>query len=140
MNSTSDITTLAGRILIAVIFLISGFFKVGGYAQIVAYATAVHLPAPGVAIAIAAAVELGCGLAILAGFRTRFAAWLLFLYLIPVTYFFHNFWAVQGQEQQTQMINFLKNVGDHGRVAGAGCEWCWGLFGGREVCEEGLKS
>src|SRR5580704_2747161 len=110
MNSANDLTTLAGRILIAVIFLISGFFKVGGYAQIVAYATVVHLPAPGVAIAIAAAVELGCGLAILAGFRTRFAAWLLFVILLPVTYFFHNFWAVQGQEQQMQMINFLKNV------------------------------
>ncbi len=110
MNSTNDITTLAGRILISVMFLISGFFKVGGYAQMVGYATAVHLPMPGVAIALAAAVELGCGLAILAGFKTRFAAWLLFLYLIPVTYFFHNFWAVQGQEQQVQMINFLKNV------------------------------
>lgn len=110
MNSANDITTLAGRILIAVIFLISGFFKVGGYAQIVAYATAVHLPAPGVAIAAAAAVELAGGLAILVGFKTRFAAWLLFLYLIPVTYVFHNFWAVQGQEQQMQMVNFLKNV------------------------------
>jgi putative oxidoreductase len=83
---------------------------VGGYAQIVGYATAVHLPMPGVAIAVAAAVELACGLAILAGFKTRFAAWLLFLYLIPVTIVFHNFWAVQGQEQQTQMVNFLKNV------------------------------
>jgi putative oxidoreductase len=110
MNSANDITTLAGRILIAVIFLISGFFKVGGYAQIVGYAAAMHLPAPGVAIAVAAAVELACGLAILAGFKTRFAAWLLFLYLIPVTYVFHNFWAVQGQEQQMQMVNFLKNV------------------------------
>jgi len=110
MNSTNDITTLAGRILISVMFLISGFFKVGAYAQIVNYAAAMHLPAPGVAIALAAAVELAFGLAILAGFRTRFAAWLLFLYLIPVTYFFHNFWAVQGQEQQTQMINFLKNA------------------------------
>jgi putative oxidoreductase len=110
MNSANDITTLAGRILIAVIFLISGFFKVGGYAQLVGYATALHLPMPGVAIAAAAAVELACGLAILAGFKTRFVAWLLFLYLIPVTYVFHNFWAVQGQEQQTQMVNFLKNI------------------------------
>jgi putative oxidoreductase len=110
MTSTNDITTLAGRILISVMFLISGFFKVGGYAQIVGYAAAVHLPAPGVAIALAAAVELGCGLAILAGFKTRFAAWLLFLYLIPVTYFFHNFWAAQGMEQQTQLVNFLKNA------------------------------
>jgi putative oxidoreductase len=110
MNPANDITTLAGRILISVIFLISGFFKVGGYAQLVGYATAVHLPMPGVAIAAAAAVELACGLAILAGFKTRFVAWLLFLYLIPVTYVFHNFWAVQGQEQQTQMVNFLKNL------------------------------
>jgi putative oxidoreductase len=110
MNSANDITTLAGRILIAVIFLISGFFKVGGYAQIVGYAAAMHLPAPGVAIAAAAAVELGCGLAILAGFKTRVAAWLLFLYLIPVSFIFHNFWAVQGQEQQMQMVNFLKNM------------------------------
>src|ERR1700728_1913438 len=110
MNSANDITTLAGRILISVMFLISGFFKLGGYAQVVGYAAAMHLPAPGVAIAVAAAIELGCGLAVLVGFRTRFAAWLLFLYLIPVTYFFHNFWAVQGQEQQTQMVSFLKNV------------------------------
>jgi putative oxidoreductase len=110
MNSANDITTLAGRILIAVIFLISGFFKVGAYAQIVGYAAAMHLPAPGAAIAVAAGVELACGLAILAGFKTRFAAWLLFLYLIPVSIVFHNFWAVQGQEQQTQMVNFLKNV------------------------------
>jgi putative oxidoreductase len=110
MNSANDITTLAGRILIAVIFLISGFFKVGGYAQIVGYAAAMHLPAPGLAIAAAAAVELACGLAILAGFKTRVAAWLLFLYLIPVSFIFHNFWAVQGQEQQMQMVNFLKNV------------------------------
>jgi putative oxidoreductase len=110
MNSANDVTTLAGRILIAVIFLISGFFKVGGFAQIVGYAAAMHMPAPGVFIAAAAAVELACGLAILAGFKTRFAAWLLFLYLIPVTYIFHNFWAVQGQEQQMQMVNFLKNV------------------------------
>src|ERR1700723_3748296 len=107
MNSANDVTTLAGRILISVMFLISGFFKVGGYAQIVGYATAVHLPAPGVAIALAAAVELACGLAILAGFKTRFAAWLLFLYLIPVTYLFHNFFLVQGQEQQNQTGEFL---------------------------------
>jgi putative oxidoreductase len=110
MTSTDDITSLAGRILISVMFLISGFFKVGAYSQIVGYAAALHLPAPGVAIALAAAVELACGLAILAGFKTKFAAWLLFLYLIPVTYVFHNFWAAQGQEQQTQLVNFLKNA------------------------------
>src|SRR6202522_4207096 len=118
MNSANDITTLAGRILISVMFLISGFFKLGGYAQVVGYAAAMHLPAPGVAIAVAAAIELGCGLAVLVGFRARFAAWLLFLYLLPVTFFFHNFWAAQGMEQQTQMINFLKNAAIMGGFLG----------------------
>jgi putative oxidoreductase len=110
MSPSNSLTTLSGRILLSVIFLISGLFKVAAYAPMVGYATAVHLPMPGFAIAAAGAVELACGLAILAGFRTRIAAWVLFLYLIPVTFFFHNFWAVQGQEQQVQMVNFLKNA------------------------------
>lgn len=110
MTSSDSLITLAGRILLSVMFLISGVFKVAAYSQMVGYATAVHLPMPHAAIAIAAALELGLGLAILAGFKTRFAAWVLFLYLIPVTFFFHNFWAVQGEAQQMQMVNFLKNA------------------------------
>ena len=35
---------------------------------------------------------------------------MLFLYLIPTTYFFHNFWAAQGRRSKPQMVNFLKNV------------------------------
>jgi putative oxidoreductase len=110
MTPSNSLITLAARILISMMFLISGVFKVAAYAQIVGYATAMRLPAPGVAIALAAVVELACGLAVLAGFKTRLAGWVLFLYLIPVTFFFHNFWAVQGAEQQTQMVNFLKNA------------------------------
>jgi len=110
MTPSNSLITLSGRILLSVMFLISGVFKVAAYSQIVGYAAAMHLPAPGVAIALAAAVELACGLAVLAGFKTRIVAWVLFLYLIPVTFLFHNFWAVQGAEQQTQMVNFLKNA------------------------------
>ena len=95
----------------SVIFLISGFFKVAGHAQMVGYATAVGLPMPNVAIWVAALIELALGLAILAGFKTRIAAWVLFFYLIPTTYFFHNFWAATGRgTEQAQMVNFLKNV------------------------------
>ena len=45
------------------------------------------------------------------GIRPREVGWLLFLYLIPVTLMFHNFWASQGKEQTSQLVNFLKNVG-----------------------------
>src|ERR1700732_2430958 len=109
-DSSNSFTPLAGRILMSVLFLISGFFKIGGYSQMVAYSAAKGLPMASVTIAGAAVLELVCGLAILVGFQTRIAAWLLFLYLIPVTFLFHNFWAMQGAEQQDNMIHFLKNV------------------------------
>jgi putative oxidoreductase len=116
-DSSNSFTPLAGRILISVVFLVSGFFKIGGYAQAVGYATSKGLPMAGVAIGCAAVLELVGGLAILAGFQTKIAAWLLFLYLIPATYFFHNFWAMQGMEQQNNMAHFLKNLAIMGGLA-----------------------
>lgn len=109
-NSSSDGLSLAGRILMAIIFVVSGFFKVAGYSQIVGYAAAKGMPLPAVAIACAAAVEILGGIAILAGFKVRIASWILFLYLIPTTFFFHNFWAVQGMERQDNMAHFMKNI------------------------------
>jgi putative oxidoreductase len=109
-NSSSSVVPLIGRILMSAVFLISGFFKVAGYSQVVGYAAAKGLPLAGVAIACAAAVELLGGIAILIGFKTRIASWVLFLYLVPATVIFHNFWALQGMEQQDNMIHFMKNL------------------------------
>lgn len=54
--------------------------------------------------------ELGGGLLILLGIQVRLGAVILCLFLIPSTLLFHNFWAVEGNEQQIQMIMFLKNL------------------------------
>ena len=110
MNSSNNVVTLAGRILMSVVFLLSGVMKLAAYSQVVGYAASKGLPMAGVAIAIAAAVEVLGGLAVLAGFQTRVAAWVLFVYLIPVSLAFHNFWAMQGMAQQDNMIHFLKNI------------------------------
>jgi putative oxidoreductase len=110
MNSSSNITALLGRLLISPIFLFSGFSKLAMYSQVVGFAAAKGMPMPEIAIALAAATEIICGLAVLIGLKTRAAAWLLFLYLIPTTLIFHNFWASSGAEHQEQMLNFVKNV------------------------------
>jgi putative oxidoreductase len=110
MNSSSSTTVLAGRFLISIIFIMSGFSKIAMYSQMVGYAAAKGLPMAGAGIAVAAAVELLGGLAVLAGFQTRISAWLLFVYLIPATLIFHNFWAMQGMDQQDNMVHFMKNL------------------------------
>jgi putative oxidoreductase len=55
-------------------------------------------------------VEILGGLAVLAGFYSRFTAWILFLYLIPTTFLFHNFWAFQGADRIDPLIHFEKNL------------------------------
>jgi len=60
--------------------------------------------------------------ALLTGFQARWGALALAAFLIPITLIFHNFWAFQGQEQQMQMVHFLKNLAIMGglfQVAGA---------------------
>ena len=69
-----------------------------------------HIPLPAVAIGLAMLVELLGGIAILTGFYTRLAAWVLFLYLIPTTVIFHNFWAFDGVLEAGHLAMFEKNL------------------------------
>jgi putative oxidoreductase len=108
MNSSNNIVSLAGRILMSAIFILSGIGKLAAFQMYTGYVSA-HLPMPSVAIAIAAAIEILGGLAILVGFQTRLAAWIVFLYLIPTTFLFHNFWALDGMARMDSQIHFMKN-------------------------------
>ena len=101
---------LIGRILLSLVFLVSGSFKIMGYSQIVGLAAAKGIPLAGISIAVAATVEILGAMAMLAGFQVRLVAWLWILYLIPVTFLFHGFWRMQGPEQQDNMAHFLLNL------------------------------
>ena len=56
------------------------------------------------------AIELGGGLLLAVGYKTRWAALALFLFIIPATYFFHAFWSAAPEQAVNQMINFQKNI------------------------------
>jgi putative oxidoreductase len=109
-GSGTSAVPLVGRILTSVVFLGSGFSKVAMFSAMTGFMVAKHLPLPAVSLGIAAAIEIFGGLAVLLGFRARYAAWVLFLYLIPTTVIFHNFWAMTGPEQMDNQIHFLKNL------------------------------
>lgn len=109
-NSSAGAVPLLGRILVSVVFILGAVGKIMGFSMEEGMAAAKHLPMPAVALGIALVIELVGGLAILVGLFTRFTAWILFLYLIPVTFLFHNFWALQGMDRIDTMIHFEKNL------------------------------
>jgi putative oxidoreductase len=110
-------TPLAGRILIAVIFLLSGLGKLGNWGGTASMMASKGLPLVPLLLPLTVLFELGGGLSVLLGFKARIGAIALILFLIPVTLVFHDFWAVQGPQRQMQMINFLKNVAIMGGLA-----------------------
>jgi putative oxidoreductase len=108
---------LAGRILLSTIFLLSGLTKFTDWHGTAVYMAAHSLSLIPVLLPIAGLVEILGGLAILLGVRTRAAALLLFLYLIPTTLVFHNYWSVGGPEHINQLHHFLKNLAIMGGLA-----------------------
>jgi putative oxidoreductase len=109
-NSSNSLVPLFGRILLSAVFIMGGIGKITGFAFEESMVAAKHLPMPAVALGIALIIELVGGLAILTGLFTRLTAWIVFLYMIPTTFLFHNFWAMQGADRIDTMIHFEKNL------------------------------
>lgn len=109
-NSSDGTLPLVGRILISIVFIMGGLGKIMGFSIEEGMVASKHLPMPAVALGIALVIELAGGLAILLGLFTRLTAWILFLYLIPTTLLFHNFWSMQGMDRIDNMIHFEKNL------------------------------
>ena len=108
MDATSKWAHAVGRIALGAIFVISGFGKLTAWSGTAAYAASKGVAAP--VLAIAMALELLGGLSVVLGFKARWGALALIVFLVPVTLVFHNFWAVPADQQQLQLVNFLKNV------------------------------
>jgi len=101
---------LAGRILLSLMFIISGWGKITGFAGTAGYMASKGMPFPQLLLAGAIVVELGGGLMLLFGWKARLAALAMFLFIIPTTLIFHNFWAADPAQVQGQTIHFMKNL------------------------------
>ena len=100
---------LLGRILYSVIFILSGpnHFK----AQTIGYAAAQGVPLASILVPLSGIVALLGGLSIALGYRAKLGAWLIVLFLVPVTLMLHRFWGVSDpQVAQLQLGMFMKNV------------------------------
>lgn len=102
---SNSAVVLAGRILMSIIFLLSGFAKITSLAGTAGYFASQGLPVPMVTAVIVSLVELGGGLAILLGVFTRPAAVLLAVFCVATAFVAHANFA-----DQMQLINFQKNL------------------------------
>lgn len=110
IEKLEGLAPLPGRVLLAAIFLWSGWGKVFGWDQAAGYMQSKGMPLIPVLLALALLVELAGGLALLTGLRARLAALVLFGYLIPTTVIFHAFWSSPPDQSFMQLVNFMKNV------------------------------
>lgn len=110
-------TALVGRLLIAAIFVTSGFAKLTDPASTIGYMNSAGVPNADLLVYVAGAAELLGGLALVFGFMTRLAALGLVILLIPIQFYFHAFWTLEGMEAKAQMVNFMKNLAIMGGLA-----------------------
>jgi putative oxidoreductase len=104
MNATGYLP-FAGRLLLGVPFAMSGLGKLAAFGPTTQMIAAAGLPVPVLAFVVAVAVELGGGLLLIAGWRTRLVALALVLFSFATAVSFHSNFA-----DQNQMIHFLKNI------------------------------
>ncbi|WP_342593275.1 DoxX family protein [Ramlibacter agri] len=107
----SKILVIAGRILIAALFLPAALGKLANFAGTTGMIASKGLPLPAVAAALVIALELGASLSLLAGFRTRWAAIALALFTVAAGLLFHDFWAAPAAAAMGQQQAFFKNLG-----------------------------
>jgi putative oxidoreductase len=100
---------LIARFLLALLFLIFGWSKLGDYSGTVAYMTQSGAPLPTIAALVAIVVEFVLSIAIILGIWTRPLAVVLALYSLATAYIGHPYWSMEGVDRSANMINFYKN-------------------------------
>lgn len=101
---------VVGRFMIALVFVLSAIIKIFNFSGTAAAMAKKGIPFAEVLLVVSIVIELGGSLMIITGWKARLGAAALFLWMIPVSVLYHNFWAMEGQEQFLNRIMFLKNI------------------------------
>jgi putative oxidoreductase len=100
---------LTGRILFSLIFLLSGFSHFSP--QTTAYAASQGIPMASFLVIFSGIMALAGAISIITGYKAKWGAWLIVLFLVPVTFTMHKFWGITDpMMQQMQMAMFMKNI------------------------------
>ncbi len=101
---------LVGRVLLALMFVTSGFSKLTGLQGTAGYIASVGLPAPMLLAVAAGVVELVAGVLVIVGWQARWAALALAAFTLVASVLFHNYWALPADKAFMQQLLFMKNL------------------------------
>ncbi|WP_285409876.1 DoxX family protein [Variovorax sp. efr-133-TYG-130] len=103
--SQNNYYAVIGRLLLASIFILSGFGKISAPEATQGYIASVGLPVPMLAYLAAIVAELGGGILLVVGYRARLVSLLLATFTVVTALFFHRNFG-----DQNQMMHFMKNI------------------------------
>jgi putative oxidoreductase len=109
-TTSRDWAALAGRVMLAAIFVHSGFGKITGFEGAVASIVRGGWPMPEVGAVVAIVFELGGGLLLVAGVKARWVALAMAVFTVVAGIMFHNYWDAPAAQRTMQFIHFWKNV------------------------------
>ena len=103
---------LTGRVLLGLYFVVPGLMKVTGFAGALAYMELHRVPLALPLLLLTIPLQVGGGLALMANWNIRTAAFLLAGMTLLINVFMHDFWNdYPGDDPQHEMQNFIKNLG-----------------------------
>ena len=106
------IINATGRTLLSLVFLFSAVGdKIPHYTQVVERMAAEGVPAPSVMLAGAIAFMIFGSVSLISGYKARIGAFLLLVFTLSGTYYFHDYWTFDNPEIKQEFFKtFLKNT------------------------------
>jgi putative oxidoreductase len=112
MNALGLPMAVVGRVLLGLYFLVPGMTKITGFDAMLAYMTLHGVPFTTPLLVLTTALQIGGGLALIVGWRTRYVAFMFAGMVLAINGFMHDFWNVyEGVDQAHELQNFIKNLG-----------------------------
>ena len=109
-DSYKTYVSVVGRLLLALMFILSGFGKLGNIPGTAAFIASGGLPAPTVLAVAVGALELFGGLALVVGYQVRLAGLALALFTVAASMVFHAWWSAPAAQQYVTQLLFMKNI------------------------------
>lgn len=112
MRVIENFCLLLGRLLMGTYFILPGIQKITGYEKMTEYMLAHDVPAISVLLPLTIVIQIAAGIAIIVGFKGKFAAFILAGLTLVISIYMHDFWTMtEGMERAHETQNFFKNMG-----------------------------